>query len=93
MEKPCFKVTAATYLLFKKVILDIQFLKFQFRVVPEGQGSFAMGFQQVFVRFLGFIPAPTLFGRLIDESCKLWHKDECTGKTTSCLEYHNEYFR
>ena len=52
-----------------------------------------MGFQQVFVRFLGFIPAPTLFGRMIDESCKLWHKDECTGKTSSCLEYDNEYFR
>ena len=61
--------------------------------MPEGQGSFAMGFQQIFVRFLGFIPAPTLFGSLIDESCKLWHKDECTGETSSCLEYENDNFR
>ena len=61
--------------------------------MPEGQGSFAMGFQQIFVRFLGFIPAPTLFGSLIDESCKLWHKDECTGETSSCLEYQNDNFR
>lgn len=61
--------------------------------MPEGQGSFAMGFQQIFVRFLGFIPAPTMFGSLIDESCKLWHKDECTGETSSCLEYQNDNFR
>ena len=52
-----------------------------------------MGFQQVFVRFLGFIPAPTLFGSLIDESCNLWHVDECTGEKTSCLEYENRNFR
>lgn len=64
-----------------------------YRVVPEGQGSFAMGFQQVFVRFLGFIPAPTMFGKLIDESCDLWHVDECSGDTTSCLEYNNADFR
>jgi len=37
--------------------------------VPESQGSFAVGLHQLFLRFLGFIPAPTLFGRLIDESC------------------------
>jgi len=61
--------------------------------VPESQGSFAVGLHQLFLRFLGFIPAPTLFGRLIDESCKLWHKDECTGDRTSCLEYNNEQFR
>ena len=52
-----------------------------------------MGFQQIFVRFLGFIPAPTMFGRLIDESCKLWHEDECTDSKTSCLEYENDNFR
>ena len=61
--------------------------------MPEGQGSYAMGFQQIFVRFLGFIPAPIMFGSLIDESCKLWHIDECTGETSSCLEYQNDNFR
>ena len=68
-------------------------MNYLYRVVPEGQGSFAMGLHHMTVRFLGFIPAPTLFGRLIDESCKLWHRDECTGETTSCLEYKNDDFR
>ena len=63
------------------------------RVVPEGQGSFALGFQQIFVRFLGFIPAPSLFGAFIDKSCSLWHRDECTFERTSCLEYDNQEFR
>lgn len=66
---------------------------FSFRVVNEGQGSFAMGFQQIFVRFLGFIPAPVLFGALIDKSCNLWQEDACTGETTSCLEYDQPFFR
>jgi len=30
--------------------------------VPESQGSFAVGLHQLFLRFLGFIPAPTLCG-------------------------------
>ena len=52
-----------------------------------------MGFQEIFVRFLGFIPAPVMFGSLIDQSCRLWQKDDCTGDTTSCVEYDNTYFR
>ena len=64
------------------------------RVVPDGQGSFAMGFQQLFIRFLGFIPAPTLFGKIIDLSCNLWHPDHCeSGETRNCLEYDNPKFR
>ena len=67
--------------------------QFLLRIVPAGLGSFAMGFQQVFVRFLGFIPAPTIFGKLIDLSCKLWDRDECTGESRNCLEYDNADFR
>ena len=64
-----------------------------FRVVNEGQGSFAMGFQQIVIRFLGFVPAPVMFGALIDKSCELWQTDSCTDETASCLEYNNQYFR
>jgi len=80
-------------LMFFTFINNVPMLNATFRVVPEGQGSFAMGVQEVFVRFLGFIPAPTLFGSLIDKSCNLWHEDKCTGETTSCLEYDNSNFR
>ena len=53
-----------------------------------------MGFQQLFIRFLGFIPAPTLFGKIIDLSCNLWHPDHCeSGETRNCLEYDNPKFR
>jgi len=72
---------------------NVPILQCVFRVVPEGQGSFAMGFQQVFIRFLGFIPAPTVFGKLIDTSCNLWQVDECTGESLNCLEYENADFR
>lgn len=52
-----------------------------------------MGFQQVIVRFLAFIPAPIIFGIVIDKSCQLWQTDKCSGETTSCLEYNNAHFR
>uniref|UniRef100_A0A7M5XGD7 Solute carrier organic anion transporter family member n=1 Tax=Clytia hemisphaerica TaxID=252671 RepID=A0A7M5XGD7_9CNID len=83
----------AFLMMFFTFMNNVPMLMATLRVVPEGQGSFAMGFQQIFVRFLGFIPAPTLFGSLIDKSCKLWHEDECTDSKTSCLEYENEDFR
>jgi len=83
----------AFLLFFFTFLNNVPMINATFRVVPEGQGSFAMGFQQVFVRFLGFIPAPTLFGSLIDKSCKLWNHDECTNDTTNCAEYDNPKFR
>ena len=61
--------------------------------MSEGQGSFAMGFQQIFVRFLGFIPAPIVFGALIDKSCSLWQSNVCSGESSNCLEYNQTYFR
>ena len=75
------------------IVFETFFFFTFFRVVPENQGSFAMGFQQIFVRCLGFIPAPTLFGTFIDKSCSFWHRDDCTNQTNSCLEYKNYDFR
>ncbi|XP_047145428.1 solute carrier organic anion transporter family member 4C1 [Hydra vulgaris] len=89
---PLFAVCAFLLMIFT-FLNNVPVLNATFRVVPADLGSFAMGFQQVFVRFLGFIPAPTIFGKLIDSSCKLWEKDECTGETANCLEYDNTDFR
>lgn len=72
---------------------NVPLINATFRVVHDGQGSFAMGFQQIFIRFLGFIPSPVMYGALIDRSCTLWKSDKCPDKTTNCLEYNNEYFR
>jgi hypothetical protein len=62
---------------------------FTFRCVHDDQRSFALGIQWIKVRLLGTIPAPLIFGRLIDESCVLW-QDSCDGQG-SCLMYDNKY--
>ncbi|CAH2049869.1 unnamed protein product, partial [Iphiclides podalirius] len=57
------------------------------RCVREDQRSFALGIQWIKVRLLGTIPAPLLFGFLIDLSCSLWEKT--CGTTGACLLYDN----
>lgn len=57
------------------------------RCVREDQRSFALGIQWIKVRLLGTIPAPLLFGFLIDLSCSLW-STSCN-KTGACLQYDN----
>ena len=41
--------------------------------------------------FPGFLPAPLLFGALIDSTCILW--DESCGKRGACLLYDTAAFR
>ncbi|NWV82704.1 SO4C1 protein, partial [Dasyornis broadbenti] len=59
------------------------------RCVPDNQRSFALGVQLVFLRLLGTIPGPVLFGVAIDNSCTLWDINECETKG-ACWAYDNE---
>ena len=59
------------------------------RVVRDDQRSFALGIQWIKVRILGTIPAPMVFGALIDDTCILWN-ETCDGGG-SCLVYDNLY--
>ncbi|NWY65133.1 SO4C1 protein, partial [Erithacus rubecula] len=59
------------------------------RCVPDKQRSFALGVQLVFLRLLGTIPGPILFGVAIDSSCTLWDINECEVKG-ACWVYDNE---
>ncbi|XP_016160591.1 PREDICTED: solute carrier organic anion transporter family member 4C1 isoform X3 [Ficedula albicollis] len=59
------------------------------RCVPDKQRSFALGVQLVFLRLLGTIPGPILFGIAIDSSCTLWDINECEIKG-ACWVYDNE---
>ncbi|XP_031786219.1 solute carrier organic anion transporter family member 4A1 isoform X3 [Nasonia vitripennis] len=59
------------------------------RVVRDDQRSFALGIQWIKVRILGTIPAPMIFGALIDDTCILWH-ETCDGRG-ACLVYDNYY--
>merc|ERR1712142_363294 len=58
-----------------------------FRVVPEKMRSFALGVQWLFIRALGSIPGPIMFGAIIDKSCILWQEKRCTGEGGNCWVY------
>ncbi|XP_070533588.1 solute carrier organic anion transporter family member 4C1-like [Ptychodera flava] len=60
------------------------------RCVPESQRAFALGFQLIFLRILGTIPGPILFGIALDSSCILWQTN--CGQRGSCLIYDNFQF-
>lgn len=62
------------------------------RSVNEEERSFALGMQFVIFRLFGYIPAPILFGNLIDSTCLLW-KSTCGEKAGRCLLYDIEQFR
>jgi organic anion transporter 4A len=64
-------------------------LKFTLRCVAKSQKSFALGIQWLMVRLIGTIPAPIIFGSLIDSSCILWQNSYNTGDRGSCLVYDN----
>ncbi|NXB78858.1 SO4C1 protein, partial [Donacobius atricapilla] len=59
------------------------------RCVPDKHRSFALGVQLVFLRLLGTIPGPILFGVAIDNSCTLWDINECDTKG-ACWVYDNK---
>lgn len=71
----------------------LQYIKLTvYRSVSEEERSFALGMQFVIFRLFGYIPAPILFGNLIDSTCLLW-KSTCGEKGGRCLLYDIEQFR
>ncbi|XP_067030359.1 solute carrier organic anion transporter family member 4A1-like [Acropora muricata] len=64
------------------------------RCVPESQGSFALGINQLIIRIFAFIPAPIVFGYIIDAACRLHQEDPCDSQAErNCLEYDADLFR
>uniref|UniRef100_A0A1E1X5A7 Solute carrier organic anion transporter family member n=1 Tax=Amblyomma aureolatum TaxID=187763 RepID=A0A1E1X5A7_9ACAR len=57
------------------------------RCVAASQKSFGLGIQWIAVRLLGTIPAPIMFGYLIDQSCVLW-PGSCDD-SGACAVYEN----
>ncbi|XP_078576841.1 uncharacterized protein LOC144862330 [Branchiostoma floridae x Branchiostoma japonicum] len=58
------------------------------RCVPESQRSLALGVQTIILRFLGSIPGPIVFGKIIDSTCLVW-QEKC-GERGSCWIYDKE---
>ncbi|XP_060516350.1 solute carrier organic anion transporter family member 3A1-like isoform X2 [Cylas formicarius] len=81
------------FMTFIVAITQMPLLMIVLRSVSEEERSFALGMQFVIFRLFGYIPAPILFGNLIDSTCLLW-KSTCGGsKGGRCLLYDIEQFR
>lgn len=78
-----FFVVVATFMAATPITMAI------LRCVPDKQRSFALGVQWLFVRLLGAIPGPILFGLTIDSSCILWDIKPCGGNG-ACWTYDND---
>ncbi|XP_056393508.1 solute carrier organic anion transporter family member 4C1-like [Hyla sarda] len=77
-----FFVVVTTFMIATPITMAI------LRCVPDKQRSFALGVQWSFIRLLGSIPGPIVFGAIIDSSCILWNLNDC-GKKGACWTYNN----
>ncbi|KAL7741793.1 hypothetical protein ACLKA6_000398 [Drosophila palustris] len=93
---PCRTIYPFLILLFFMTFVvastQMPLLMIVLRSVSEEERSFALGMQFVIFRLFGYIPAPIVFGNLIDSTCILW-KSSCGEKGGRCLIYDIEKFR
>lgn len=62
------------------------------RCVYDYQKIMALSFASCATNILGFIPAPIVFGLIIDGACILWHS-QCPQNPGNCVIYNNSKFR
>ncbi|XP_070392105.1 solute carrier organic anion transporter family member 4A1-like [Dermacentor albipictus] len=57
------------------------------RCVKPAERSLALGIRQIIGRLVGSIPAPVIFGGIVDQTCVSWHRS--CGKSGACVVYEN----
>ncbi|KHN86982.1 Solute carrier organic anion transporter family member 2A1 [Toxocara canis] len=62
------------------------------RAVHDCEKVMALSFASCITNVLGFIPAPIIFGWLIDSACILW-RSRCPNDHGNCIVYDNKFFR
>ncbi|PSN43734.1 Solute carrier organic anion transporter family member 4A1 [Blattella germanica] len=84
-------VALAFLTMFFTFLSTMPALSATLRCVQDDQRSFALGIQWIKVRLIGTIPAPMVFGALIDETCILWQESCHQDENGACLVYDNKY--
>lgn len=68
-----------------------------YRAVPEEDKSLALGVQSSVNSLAAWIPAPIVYGTLIDSACRVWEYPNGIPENPDwrgyCLEYDNEAYR
>ncbi|XP_028411530.1 solute carrier organic anion transporter family member 4A1-like isoform X2 [Dendronephthya gigantea] len=83
------------FVLLLGLNIAIQFVKMvpdktvTLRCVPDNKRAFANGIQYVFMKTLGLLPGPILFGHVVDSYCTVW-QDTC-GVKGRCFDYNIDY--
>uniref|UniRef100_H2Z038 Solute carrier organic anion transporter family member n=1 Tax=Ciona savignyi TaxID=51511 RepID=H2Z038_CIOSA len=90
-EASCFKLPLflglALFMVLLTFISHTPAVVVSLRIVPPSMRSFAIGLEWLFLRALGTIPGPILYGSFIDSTCKLWQSKECGTVRGSCWVY------
>ena len=64
------------------------------RCIPESQRTFGLGIEFAIIRLFGSIPAPIIFGLVIDSTCQIWQEeDDSCGEVGDQygLDYHHKF--
>ena len=54
--------------------------------------SLALGLATALMSIFAFIPAPIMFGAVVDQTCLIWEEKPCGGKG-NCLYYDTDKLR